>query len=167
MSGAANFELTAEDYVGAQRGHGKRLSAWLALLFFVCAILFALVDRRIGVSPWSDWNLWLVVTIGLMFLAWEFIARDAIIRRQFRQSLPMRSPLRTRWDEKSLWIDTDNSQARYDWNRFYRWSVSRTTLMLYRDKGFFIPIPRRAFEAEQFDDMVAALKAAGVKEIKL
>ena len=89
MSGAANFELTAEDYVGAQRGHGKRLSAWLALLFFVCAILFALVDSRIGVSPWSDWNLWLVVTIGLMFLAWEFIARDAIIRRQFRQSLPM------------------------------------------------------------------------------
>ena len=55
MSGAANFELTAEDYVGAQRGHGKRLSAWLALLFFVCAILFALVDRRIGVSPWHWW----------------------------------------------------------------------------------------------------------------
>lgn len=160
MSGSAEFELTGHDYVDAHRTH----SGWLALLFFVATVMFAELDIRRGVPLTSDWNLWMIATIGLMFLLWEFAIKDAIIRRQFRQLLPMRSPLKVRWDADALWIDTDTSKARYDWTQFFRWKRSKTTLMLYRDPGFFIPIVRRAVSDGEFNDLVAALQAADVKQ---
>jgi hypothetical protein len=164
MSGETQFELTAQDNVDALRTHTGRLSGKLAWALLAVALMFPLIDLWAGIPILEDTAFLVCLGLALFFLAWDHAARDWMVRRQFRQSQGMRSQLRFRWDDQALWIDTDRSQARYDWSQFYRWKRSRTSLLLYRDAGFFIFIPRRAVSDDAFDDMAAALKAAGVKD---
>jgi hypothetical protein len=56
------------------------------------------------------------------------------------------------------------SNSEYRWGLFYRWRASKKSLLLYRDSQFFMVIPRRALPEGAADEMVAALKAAGVRE---
>ena len=164
MSGDVTFELTAQDNVDAMRTHSGRLSGWLALLLFGVGNLLAAFNIHRRVDVLGDWKLWLVYGLCLVLLLWDFIGRDAVVRRQFRQGQAMNSPGRMRWDEQSLAIDTDRSQARFEWPQFYRWMDSKTTLLLYRDAGFFFAIPRRAVGDKGIEEMIAALRAAGVKQ---
>ena len=164
MSGEAQFELTAQDNVDAMRTHSGRLSGWLALLLFGIGNLYVAFLIYHHIPPLGDWAVWAVYLLCLLLLLWEVVFRDAMIRRQFRQAQAMNSPARMRWDETSLSIDTDLSQARFEWPKFHRWMVSKTSLLLYRDAGFFFVIPRRAVGDQGIDDMIAALKVAGVKE---
>ena len=164
MSGQVEFELTAQDHVDAVRAYTGRVSGKVSWALLFVALLYPIVDIWAGTSILEDTAFWVFLSLALLFLAWDWLARDWIIRRQFRESLAMRSPIRIRWDDSSLWMDTDNSQARYDWSQFYRWKATETTLLLLRDSGFFILIPRRAVGDEGLNDMVTALKAAGVKE---
>jgi hypothetical protein len=164
MSGEANFELTAEDNVDGMRTHSGRLAGWLALLSFGIGNFYAAIDIYNHVPPIGDPTLWAIYLLCMFLILWEFVVRDATIRRQFRQAQAMNSPARMRWDDKSLSIDTDLGQARFEWPQFYRWRVSKTSLLLYRDAGFLFVVPRRAVGDQGIDEMVAALKAAGVKE---
>ena len=163
MSGEAAFELTAADNVRAMHTHTGRLARWIAFLVFDIGLFVAAFDLYRRTSLFADWKLWLIAGISLFLLFWDLVLRDAIVRRQFRQSR-MRSPLNMRWDDEALSIDTDAGKERFEWSRFYRWMTSKTTLLLYRDAGFFIAIPRRAVGDQGIDDMIAALKAAGVRQ---
>ena len=164
MSGEAHFEVTAQDNVDGMRTHSGRISGWLALLLFGIGNLYVafLIYNRMPVL--EDWAVWAIYLLVVILALWEFVFRDTIVRRQFRQAQAMNSPARVRWDETSLSIDTDLSQARFQWSQFHRWTTSKTSLLLYRDAGFFFVVPRRAVGDQGIVDMVAALKAAGVKE---
>lgn len=164
MSGEAHFELTAQDNVEGMRTHSGRMSGWLALLLFGIGNLYVAVLIYNHVPPLGDWSVWAIYLLVLLLALWEFIFRDAMVRRQFRQAQAMNSPARMRWDDSGLSIDTDRSQARFEWPQFHRWMRSKTSLLLYRDSGFFFVIPRRAVGDRGIEDMVEALKAAGVKE---
>jgi YcxB-like protein len=164
MSGSATFELVEQDHVDAVHAHTGRIfgkTAW-ALLFV--AFLFPLMDLWVGASILEDTAFWIVLGLALFFLAWDWIARDWIIRRAFRQGEAMHTAIRIEWDEQAIRFHTDMSDAEYGWSRFYRWLASKKSLLLYRDSQFFIVIPRHALPDGAAEEMVAALKAAGIRE---
>lgn len=164
MSGEVRFEMPAQDNVDAVHTHTGRIFGKLSWVLLGVAFLFPLIDLWAGAPILEDRAFFICLGLALLFLAWDYIARDWTVRRAFRQSASMRSPLMLRWDEGSITIDTNTGHASYDWGQFWRWMGSSTTLLLYRDSQMFIPIPRRALPDGAYREMVAALRAAGVRE---
>ena len=164
MSGEAPFSLTAQDNVDAVHAHTGRFFGKLSWVLLGVAFLFPLIDLWAGVPILEDRAFSICLGVALFFLAWDYLARDWAVRRAFRQSESMRSPLVIRWDDESLTIETGTSHATYDWRQFWRWMGSSKSLLLYRDSQMFIPIPRRALPEGAYEEMVAALRAAGVRE---
>jgi hypothetical protein len=102
--------------------------------------------------------------LAIFFLAWDWMARDWVVRRAFRQGQAMHAPIRIEWDEQAIRFETEMSKSEYRWDRFFRWMASGKSLLLYRDSQLFLVIPSRAVPEGAVDEMVAALKSAGVRE---
>lgn len=164
MSGEAHFELTAQDHVDAVNTHTGRLTGKLAWTLLAVALLFPVIDLWAGTPILEDTAFLVCLGLALFFLAWDYLVRDRMVRRAFRQSEGMRSPIRLSWDDEAVRFQTDTSDSRYEWSRFFRWMVSSKTLLLYRDSQMFLLIPRRVLPEGAADEMAAALKAAGVRE---
>jgi hypothetical protein len=112
----------------------------------------------------EDTAFWICLGVAIFFLAWDWVARDWAIRRAFRQGEAMRDPLTIEWDDQAIRLRTNMSNSEYRWNRFFRWVLSSKSLLLYRDSQFFVVIPRRVLPEGAAEEMVAALKSAGVRE---
>ncbi|HMI40388.1 MAG TPA: YcxB family protein [Sphingomicrobium sp.] len=164
MSGNTTFELIAQDHVDAVRAHTGRVFGKLSWVLLGVAFLFPLLDLWAGVPIMEDTAFWLCLGLALFFLAWDWIARDWIVRRAFRQGEAMRTAIRINWDDQAIRFETEISNSEYRWDRFFRWMASKKSLLLYRDSQFFIVIPRRGLPEGAADEMVAALRAAGVRE---
>lgn len=164
MSGTATFDLTAQDHVDAVHAHTGRIFGKLSWALLGVAFLFPLVDLWAGVPIVEDMAFWICLGLAIFFLIWDWIARDWIVRRAFRQGEAMRTPIHIEWDAQAIRMKTDMSNSEYRWERFYRWLASKKSLLLYRDSQFFIVIPMRALPAGAADDIISAMKAAGVRE---
>ena len=164
MSGNVTYEMTAQDNVDAVNTHTGRLVWKISWLFLVLALINFALDWWISFSILKDMAGWACVFAWLFFMAWDWIARDWMIRRHFRQSLAMRSPIRLSWGEQAITFDTDLSHSVYPWKDFFRWMGSQTSLLLYRDSAMFFPVPRRALPDGAYEEMVEALRTAGVRE---
>jgi YcxB-like protein len=164
MSGIATFELAAQDHVDAVRTHTGRIFGKLSWVLLGVAFLFPLLDLWAGMSIMEDTAFWICLGLAIFFLAWDWIARDWAIRRAFRQGEAMRTPIRIEWDAEAIRLHTDMSNSEYRWDRFYRWMASNKSLLLYRDSQFFLVIPCRSLPEGAAEEMIDALKAAGVRE---
>jgi hypothetical protein len=164
MSGSATFELVEQDHVDAIHAHTGRVFGKISWALLGVAFLFPLLDLWAGMSIVEDTAFWFFLALAIFFLAWDWVARDWMIRRAFRQGEAMRTPIRIEWDERAIRFQTDMSNSEYRWDRFYRWLASSKSLLLYRDSQFFIVIPRRSLPDGAAEQMIAALKAAGVRE---
>ena len=164
MSGSATFELVEQDHVDAVHAHTGRLFGKISWVLLFVALLYPLVDLWAGRSIIEDTAFWIVLGLAILFVVWDWIARDWMIRRAFREGEAMRTPIRIEWDDQAIRFHTDMSNAEYRWGRFYRWVASKKSLLLYRDSQFFIAIPRRTLSTAAADEMIGALKSAGVRE---
>jgi YcxB-like protein len=164
MSGNATFELVEQDHVDAVHAHTGRIFGKLSWALLGVAFLFPLLDLWAGVPIIEDTAFWICLGLAIFFLTWDWIARDWIIRRAFRQGEAMHTAIHIEWDEQAIRFRTDMSNSEYRWDRFYRWLASKRSLLLYRDSQFFVVIPRRALPAGAAEDMIVALKASGVRE---
>lgn len=164
MSGSATFDLTEQDHVDAVHAHTSRIFSKISWVLLSVTLLFIPIDIWAGVPITEDAAFWFFLALALLFLAWDWAARDWIVRRAFRQGEAMRTPIRIEWDNRAIRFGTDMSNSEYQWRRFYRWLASKKSLLLYRDSQFFVVIPRRAIPEGGIEEMVAALKSAGVRE---
>ena len=164
MSGSASYDMTAQDNVDAVNTHTGKIATKLAWVFLLLAFVSFAVDLWAGIPILADLPGWTCVFAWLLFLAWDWLARDWIIRRQFRQSAKMRSSIRLSWDEQAITFDTDLSHSVFPWRDFYRWKGSERSLLLYRDSAMFFPVPRRALPQDACDEIVEALNKAGVSK---
>lgn len=164
MSGTTTFELTEQDHVDAVQAHTGRIFGKLSWILLGVAFIFPLLDLWAGIPVLDDTPFWICLGLAIFLLAWDWIARDWIVRRAFRQGEAMHAQIRIEWDDQAIRFKTAMSNSEYRWDRFFRWLASKKSLLLYRDSQFFIVIPRRALPEGATDEMVAALKAAGVRE---
>lgn len=164
MSGAASFELTEQDHVDAVHAHTGRVFGKISWALLFVAFLFPLIDLWAGMSILDDTAFWIVLALAIFFLVWDWVARDWIVRRAYRQGQAMRSPNDVTWDEATISFESASGHVTWRWDQFYRWMASKKTLLLYRDSQTMFPIPVRALPEGSRDEMIAALKAAGVRE---
>src|SRR5689334_8970911 len=111
MSGSATYEMTDQDNVDAVNTHTGKVATKLAWVFLVLAGINFGLDWWVGYPMLWDMAGWGCVAAWLLFMAWDWLARDWVIRRQFRQSLKMRTPIRLSWDDQAITFDTDLSHA--------------------------------------------------------
>ena len=164
MSSEVTFELTAQDHVDAVHAHTGRILGKIAWALLAVSLLYPVIDLWARTPILEDTAFFIFFGLALLFLAWDYLARDWTVRRAFRQSLPMRSPIRLAWDEQAIGFHTEMSDARYEWSRFFRWRASKTTMLLYRDSQLFLLVPRRVLPEGAMDEMIAGLTTAGVKQ---
>ena len=164
MSGEATINFTDQDAVDAVRAHTGRISGKLSWGFLILAAIVAALDLWAGIPILSDTLIFILVGAWAFFASWDWLARDWMVRRQFRQSAAMRSPLKVQWDDRSIQFDSDFSHANYRWDQFYRWAESSKSLLLYYNGQMFIHLPRRDLPEGAAEEMVALLRTAGVRE---
>lgn len=164
MSGTATFELTEQDQVDAVNAHTGRIFGKLSWALLFLAFLFPLLDLWAGVPIIEDTAFWICLGLAIFFLTWDWFARDWLVRRAFRQGEKMRSPSKVSWDEQTISFESASGHSTLRWEQFYRWMASKKTLLLYRDSQTMFPIPVRAFPDGAVEEMIGALKTAGVRE---
>ncbi len=160
----STFELVEQDHVDAVHTHTGRIFGKISWALLLVAFLFPLVDLWAGLPIMEDTAFWFFLAVAIFFLAWDWVARDWVIRRAFRQGEAMRSPIRIEWDEQAIRLKTEMSNSEYRWERFYRWMASKKSLLLYRDSQFFVVLPRRALPDGATEEIIAALQSAGVRQ---
>ncbi len=165
MNGSVTYEMIAQDNVDAVNTHTRpdRHQDGVAIPGAGGAQLRTRLgnrkadiwrSRRAGYVPWPECSS--RPGIGLRAIG--------LIRRNFRQSSKMRTPIRLSWDDQD-YARHRLSHAVYPWKDFYRWTGSETSLAaLLRDNALFFPVPRRVLPAGVYDEMVQALTNAGVRE---
>jgi hypothetical protein len=68
------------------------------------------------------------------------------------------------WDNDTIRFESRSGHSTLRWDQFWRWMTSKKVLLLYRDSQTMFPIPLRGFPEGAAEEMIAALKAAGVRE---
>ena len=164
MSGSTTVELTEQDQVDAVHAHTGRIVGKLSWALLIVAFLFPLLDLWVGLPILEDPAFWICLSLAIWFLVWDWFARDWMVRRVFRQGRAMRSPNKVSWDDQTISFESASGHATFRWNQFHRWMASKKTLLLYRDSQTMFPVPVRAFPDGAVDEMIAALKSAGVRE---
>jgi len=144
--------------------HTGRIVLKLSWALLFVALLFPLLDLWAGVPILEDTAFWVCLGLVAWFFAWDWFARDWLVRRAFRQGQKMRSPQRVSWDDQGISFESASGHVTWRWEQFHRWMASKKTLLLYRDSQTMFPIPVRAFPEGAINEMIASLKAAGVKE---
>jgi len=164
MSGSTTVELTEQDQIHAIHAHTGRVVGKLSWALLFVAFLFPLLDLWVGASILEDTAFWGCLGVAIWFFIWDWIARDWMVRRAFRQGKAMRGPNQVSWDDQAISFESANGRTTLRWEQFWRWMASKKTLLLYRDSQTMFPIPVRTFPDGAIEEMIAALKAAGVRE---
>lgn len=145
-------QLTAQDFLAAQRLHFRPKLAfrWALYLFLaVLALMLALqvwVVARSGAMPRGWW----VLPAGLAYGAFLFfILLPWRVARIFKQNPGLAAPTRMKIVDEGLLLDSSRGQLRFGWPMLKRWKTNREMILVYHAGSQFHIFPRRCFREPQ------------------
>lgn len=134
-------QLTADDYVRAQRLHAGRLAG---CVFPAVVLVFAVSMTSLG--AWiRSWEAWPLFVIGLGIPAVYLYVRGTLLRRLFRQQ-----PLLAIQDQGTLsaagmLMRNEIGESLVPWRFFVRVKADHRVLLLYTAPNVFHILPRSFF----------------------
>ncbi len=158
-------QLTREDYLKAQRLHGRRvwwerLLSYAAILAFWGGYASAMIHRVAEQGLGEIWDfLWFPILILGGELLYYYVLLPTKVRNRYEQFLYMFASFEREITPAGL-ISTDENGQTEDqpWQDFQRWKENRDLLLLYLTDTEFIIIPRRFCSPDQMDVMHGYLR---------
>ena len=174
MQRRIDFEITADDYVAANRLHVHLIYfSWRGLRALVILwLLYTLVVVALS----GEWDLARILpllgitTIGTPIIAACIFGINAFLlarrtRRLFDQQRSLHGKMIAEWNEAGLQLASPNGSGIHEWSDFIKWAESKTMLLFYQNDMLFNLVPKRALTAEQAEDIKTALRAQGVRQV--
>jgi hypothetical protein len=172
MAGRVTFNLSADDYLAANRDwfaktvRQPRTLVRIAILVVFCACAGLVINwlERGGaleaVVSGGGFALLGLVTALLCYLA-GYLALPLRTRRIYRQQKNLGEQWSYSWSDEGLEFTSPTSTSRIAWPDMWRWSMGpRAFLFLVNEQGFF-PVPFRVLSDEQAADLRALASAHG------
>jgi hypothetical protein len=152
------YQLTADDYVGAQIAHRNRslVSRWAnriltaifaLLLFSMVVLLIARPESAQDAVGAGFFALFMLVLLNPRFM-WK---------AQFRKAKSLQREYEAEATEEGLVLVTDVSRADLKWALFTKYHESRDLFVLYQQPKVVTIVPKRAFgeaEIDQFRELL-------------
>jgi YcxB-like protein len=146
------FQLTTDDYrdglvawrsLKSWRRWGIRgAGAFFGLGFVVFALqLFVASATVISVVPG------LVLSAGFLILIWAGPSLSG--RRQFRNTPSAHDPMTIEASDAGLEIHSVHADSKVAWSAYMAWGECKTVFVILPQPRIYVPIPKRAFTAEQ------------------
>jgi len=168
-----DFEISADDYVAANRLHARLIYfSWRGLRALVIVwLLYTLVAVAIG-GQWTLAGILPILAgtaIGTPIIALAILGINALLlarrtRRLFDQQRSLHGKMMAKWNEAGLQLTSPNGSGIHEWSDFIKWAESKTILLFYQNDMLFNLVPQRALDAEQLEDIKTALRAQGVRQ---
>ena len=155
-------ELTADDYVAANKLHmrrrGWRRAVWVVfwVLLGVGALLsadIAVQDPKAGLPP-----LLLILFIAVVQLFVRLLYLPRRVRRVYSQQRSLQLPFEGVCTESGIESTNANTTSRLPWSHLIRWKEGPTLFVVYQSDLMFNIVPKRCFaQPEQVDEFRALL----------
>jgi hypothetical protein len=159
-----SYSISRNDFVAAQRLHYRRFIGRRNLLRIVLFGGIMLAGLSIFVRGQIDApglaSACLIVATGLV-VSWLAIPFNS--RRTWNQRKTW-DEVHARWDSGGITMKSGHGDGNFGWSDFYRWTADRKILLLYLDARLFYVLPLRAFPPGTPNDIVVALRSAGVQQ---
>lgn len=171
MSGTIRYRLEEDDLLGAQSAFfAARLRTPIIAIVVGATILVGIGILVLDPFPGRRQVALLALPFaGLAAGALVLLAPRWGIRRMAKRIAAQNRGLaleqRAQWDEEGIRFSSERGEARLRWSDFHRWQRAPTMILLYLDETQFHPLPLRALAADQADEIVRLVKAAGVRPL--
>ncbi|HKF49160.1 MAG TPA: YcxB family protein [Terracidiphilus sp.] len=158
------FEFTVQDYLNAQKLHLKQsLIQWLAYWGFIrvaapilgaIGVVFGCMMLRGGFDPWisATWGASLVLLFLPLLYRWN-------LKRCYRKTRFNDGQCSFAFDENLIRTQTSNSRGEVEWPAIRFFSEDNNLFLLYVAQAKFFPIPKRACNEEQVNELRALFQA--------
>jgi hypothetical protein len=157
------FQLAADDYL-----HGlavwRNRPAWrrwgFRLIWIVISLLIALSLAVIAFRPSRSTlqtvgplvgtgAVWLAILVGGPWLS---------ARRQFRNTPSAQNPMTIDASDSGLEIHSVHSDSKVAWSAYMAWGEDKAVFVILPQPRIYVPIPKRAFTAEQQNEFRELLR---------
>lgn len=172
MSGTITLQYSADDLIYALRDRDllqlrKRVVAALVLAILLGGI-FCIVHGSYSWSSIANIMADTTFSVLLLLVLLELCRRWIWIPRQANSFLSERPhykhPFKWHWDANELLVETGSEDSCFRWAGYRHWYQGRNALLLVTDDAIqFLPLNTEA-QNHAANEIVAALKAAGVRE---
>lgn len=150
-------QLTAQDFLGAQRLHFRPKPAVRWAGYLLVAVLGLMLGSEVatimrgGVLPGGWW----ILPAGLAYGAFLFFfLLPWRVARIFKQSPGLAAPTRTTLNDDGLFLESSRGQLRFGWPMIKRWKANRETILVYHSGSQFHIFPRRSFAGQkEFEEL--------------
>jgi hypothetical protein len=148
------FQLTPKDYHQGLLAW-RRLKTWrrwllrsayflVGLTIFV-SLLLPLVRPgsemlKIWAAPFAFAVIWFAFMLGAPRLS---------ARQQYRSTPTAQTPITIETSETGLYIQSAHADSRVAWSAYAAWGENNTVFVILPQSRIYVPIPKRAFSAEQ------------------
>lgn len=145
------FQLTAEDYrqgflawrdLHAWRRWGTRAAAAFFGLGFVVFVIQLFAGGRIL-------EVWPGLAASAGFLIVIFGSPSFTARRQFRTTPTAHDPMTIEASDAGLQIHSVHADSQVAWSAYMAWGEYKSVFVILPQPRIYVPIPKRAFTAEQ------------------
>lgn len=147
-----SFQLTTDDYRDGllawrnlkfwRRWGIRAAGVFFGLGFVVFVLQLFITSATIGsVAPG------LALSAGFVILIWAGPSLSG--RRQFRNTPAAHSPMTIDTSDSGLEIHSVHADSKVAWSAYMAWGEHKTVFVSLPQPRIFVPIPKRAFTAEQ------------------
>jgi hypothetical protein len=157
MNRIIRFNLTADDYVEANRLHTMRASrgALWAMIAIVWLIYSGLPFFINGKWDWphaaASAGVGAIMAAIVVILVYRYtLARRS--RRIFAQQKSLHSEVEASWDNDGLELATPSARSRHHWTDFQKWTEGPNVILLYQSDVLFNMLPKRVFSSDADGD---------------
>lgn len=172
MDNHTRFNLTAEDYIEANRLHATR-ACYGGGLFRLGVLMwpFYAVLAFVVSGEWSWRHGAAAIAVGAALSAivvlFIFIINSVMIprkaRRIFAQQKSLHEDIEASWDDTALDLSTPSARSRHEWSDFRKWSEGSNVILLYQSDALFNMLPKRAFSPDGLADIRERLSQGNVR----
>lgn len=167
-SNECSFILSEDDFIAAQRLHFRRALTvrssvkWFALVSILVAALIFVIDGAIDpVGFLFALLVMFAAFVALLLLLWLSIP---IFARRTLKQRKIGGPVALSWDASGFRMKSEYGEANFAWSDLYRWAADRAAILLFIDERIYYALPRRAFDRSAAENLIAALKSAGIQQ---
>ncbi len=146
-----NVQLTAQDYLAANRLHGGLTRQFLVFAAGILAfgVMPYVGGRRVDFIPDVLTPVAVFVAFVLaVILGTRYLYLPRRTGRLYAQQKSMQRPFAMRWDEDNVYFDSEEYSARTPWSDFSKWREGKDIFMLYLSDVMFRIVPKRDFPDE-------------------
>jgi hypothetical protein len=156
-----SYQLTEDDYRHGQVAWRMR-SAWRRWNYRLGFVV--MIPLLVGSAILLVWNpalraiSWFGLGLAILWLVCVLVSPWLQARIQFRRMPSAQSPMAIVVSDSGMQVQSQHCDSRVAWSTYIGWAEEESVFVLFPQPRIYVPIPKRAFAAEQLNEFREILR---------